>query len=79
MRPFFYTFHPPPSPFKVKVGSVGLLYEKVKQCPVLFYKKMKGYREIDVVNDAWNAEAKDLEFIENGASNLILFFKLYLE
>ena len=40
---------------------------------------MKGYREIDVVNDAWNAEAKDLEFIENGASNLILFFKLYLE
>ena len=27
----------------------------------------------------WNAWAKDLEFIENGGSNLILFFMLYLE
>ena len=32
---------------------------------------MKRYREKDVVSNAWNPEAKVLEFIENVESNLI--------
>ena len=39
---------------------------------------MKEYREKDVMGSVWNARAKDLEFIQNGKSNLILFL-LYLE
>ena len=35
---------------------------------------MKGYREIDVMSNTWNARAKRLEFIENGKSKLFLFF-----
>ena len=34
--------------------------------------------EKDVVNTVWNAKAKNLEFKENGKSNLILFFTLSL-
>ena len=30
---------------------------------------MKGYEEIDVLSIAWDAGAKDLEFIENAKSN----------
>ena len=37
---------------------------------------MKGYREKYVVSNAWNAGAKDLEFIENDKSSLILFFAM---
>ena len=40
---------------------------------------MKGYREKDIMNSVWNAGAKDLAFVENGRSNLILCFMLYLE
>ena len=39
---------------------------------------MKGYREQDAVSNVWNAGVKDLEFIKNGKSKLILFFMLYL-
>ena len=39
---------------------------------------MKGYREQDEVSNAWNAGVKDLEFIKNGNSQLILFSMLYL-
>ena len=45
---------------------------------ILYDKQMKGYREKDVVNNAWIAPAKDLEFIENGENNFILLFMLYL-
>ena len=37
----------------------GILCEKVKY-PVLFDKQLKGYRE-DVVTNAWNAAAKEIE------------------
>ena len=36
----------------------GILCEKVKQYPVIFDKQLKGYREKDVVTNAWNAMAK---------------------
>ena len=39
----------------------GILYEKEKQCPVLFDKQLKGYREKDVVTNAWNVVAKEKE------------------
>ena len=32
---------------------------------------MKGVREKDALSVVWNAGTKDLEFIENGKSNLI--------
>ena len=32
---------------------------------------MKGVREKDVLSVVWNAGTKDLEYIENGKSNLI--------
>ena len=54
-----------------KVDSAGLLCEEVKQCPVLHDKQMKGVREKDVLSVVWNARTKDLEYIENGKSNLI--------
>ena len=31
-----------------------------------------------VMNNSWNAGAKDLEFIENSKSNYIIFFMLFL-
>ena len=45
-----------------------ILSKKVKQHPVLYDKQLKGYREKNVVSNAWNAVAKDIEFIENGES-----------
>ena len=38
-----------------------ILCEKRKQYPVLFDKQLKGYREKDVVTNAWNAVAKEIE------------------
>ena len=35
--------------------------EKVKQNPVLFDKQFKGYREKDLVTNAWNAITKEIE------------------
>ena len=39
---------------------------------------MKEFKEKDVVSNAWNVVAKDLEFIENGKNNLFLIFMMYL-
>ena len=36
----------------------GILFEKVKQYPLLFDKQLKGYREKGLVTNAWNAVAK---------------------
>ena len=36
-------------------GSVGLVCQKVERYLVLYNKQMKGYRERDVVNNAWNS------------------------
>ena len=43
-----------------------MLAEKVKHFPVLYDKQVKGYKERDVVTNAWNTVASDLEFVENG-------------
>ena len=39
----------------------GMLCEKVKEYPVLFDKQLKGYREKDMVTNAWNAVSKEIE------------------
>ena len=39
----------------------GILCEKVKRYPVLLDKKLKVYRKKDVVINAWNPEAKEIE------------------
>ena len=39
----------------------GILCEKVKQYPIRFDKQIKGYREKDVMTNAWNAVAKEIE------------------
>ena len=39
----------------------GILCEKVKQYPVLLNKQLRVYREKDVVTNAWNAVAKEIE------------------
>ena len=33
---------------------------------------MKEYREKDIMSSVWNVGVRDLEFIENGKSNLIV-------
>ena len=47
-----------------------ILSEKVKQFPVLYDKTVKGYKEKDVVKNAWNKVAESLDFVEN--SKIIL-------
>ena len=43
-----------------------MLAEKVEHFPVMYDKNVKGYKERDVVTNAWDAVASDLEFLENG-------------
>ena len=43
-----------------------MLAEKLKHFPVLYDKQAKGYKEKDVVTNAWDAVASDLEFVEKG-------------
>ena len=43
-----------------------MLAEKVKYFPVLYDKQVKGYKERDVVTNAWDTVANDSEFVENG-------------
>ena len=43
-----------------------MLAEKVEHFPVMYDKHVKGYKERDVVTNAWDAVASDLEFLENG-------------
>ena len=53
----------------LKFGSASLLCEKqTSKYPVLYDKQKKGYREKDVVSNAWNAMAKELEFNKNAKS-----------
>ena len=61
--------------FFLKMASLSLqeeeiLSEKVKQFPVLYDKTVKGYKEKDVVKNAWNKVAESLDFVEN--SKIIL-------
>ena len=39
----------------------GILFEKVEQYPALFDKQLEGYREKDVVTNAWSAVTKEIE------------------
>ena len=39
----------------------GMLCEKIKEYPVLFDKQLKGYREKDMVTNAWNKVSKEIE------------------
>ena len=49
-----------------------MLAEKVKHFSVLHRKQVKGYKERDVVTNAWDTVASDLEFPEN--SKIMFFF-----
>ena len=53
-----------------------ILAEKVKQFPVLYDKTVKGYKEKDIVKNAWDNVAESLDFVEN--SKNILYLSLYL-
>ena len=75
MCPFFITLLPLPL---LESWFGRPVFWKSNHYPVLKDKSMKGYRERDIMNSVWNAGAKDLAFIENGRSNLILCFMLYL-
>ena len=57
----FFSFCLTLSSFRVDLA--GLMYEEIIQCPELYNKQMKRYRDKNVVSNAWNAGAKDLEFI----------------
>ena len=70
---FAFTLLPAPL---FKVGSGGPLSEKVRQYPAFKDKKMTWYLEKPVVSNSSNACAKDLEFIGNGKTYLILYFTL---
>ena len=43
-----------------------MLAEKVEHFPVMYDKHVKCCKERDVVTNAWDAVASDLEFLENG-------------
>ena len=43
-----------------------MLVEKVKGFPVVYDKKVKGFKEKDAVQNAWEKVAESLEFAENG-------------
>ena len=45
-----------------------LLAAAVELFPVLYDKAQKGYKEKDVIADAWGKVAEKLDFIENGIS-----------
>ena len=50
-----------------------MLAEKVKHFPVLYNKQVKGCKERDVVTNAWDTVASDLEFVENGRTIYFAF------
>ena len=59
----------------INIAEEEILAETVKGYPCLFDKTDKGYKEKDVVINAWSEVAKQLDFVENG--NLFLDFSLY--
>ena len=50
-----------------------ILGEKVKEYPALYDKTAKGYKEKDVVENAWRKVAESLDFAENGRLLELLF------
>ena len=57
--------------FSLCLADEERLAETVKAFPRLYDKTKKGYKEKDVVTNAWNSVANQLDFIEDG--KLILF------
>ena len=57
--------------FSLCLADEERLAETVKAFPGLYDKTKKGYKEKDVVTNAWNSVANQLDFIEDG--KLILF------
>ena len=43
-----------------------MLAEKVQGFPVLYDKRVKGFKEKDAVQNAWEKGAESLDFAENG-------------
>ena len=43
-----------------------MLAEKVQGFPVLYDKRVKGFKEKDAVQNAWEKVAESLDFEENG-------------
>ena len=43
-----------------------MLAEKVQGFPVLYDKRVKGFKEKDAVQNAWEKVAESLDFAENG-------------
>ena len=50
----------------LSLNEEEILAENVKLYPVLFDKSAPGYKDKDVVFNAWGAVAEKLEFVENG-------------
>ena len=48
------------------IGNDELLSESVRFFPCLYDKSDKGYKERDVVENAWNKVAEMVEFVEDG-------------
>ena len=57
--------------FSLCLADEERLAETVKVFPCLHDKTKKGYKEKDVITNAWNSVANQLDFIEDG--KLILF------
>ena len=57
------------------LGEEERLSENVKMFPCLYDKTKKGYKEKDAVQNAWNAVAESLDFVEDG--NLFFFYFQY--
>ena len=53
-------------PSQLSLKEEEMLAETVKHFPVLYDKQVKGYKDRDVVTNAWDTVASDLEFVENG-------------
>ena len=52
--------------FSLCLAEEERLAEVVKVFPCLYDKTTKGYKEKDVVANAWNSVAEQLNFIEDG-------------
>ena len=50
----------------IKFKREEMLAERVKRFSVLYEKQVKGQKERDVVTNARDTVANDLEFVENG-------------
>ena len=51
---------------KLCLQKEEMLAEKVQGFPVLYDERVKGFKENDVVQNAWEKVAKSLDFEENG-------------